>query len=115
MKRVTNTWKEPIVLPLGVPGKPKERTVEQILVGQHIDVHEDQVSPEIKSMERKKKVSIEEAKVEEPKPAPPTKVTKPAAKKRTKKEPPTEKGLSEDEVKKLETELLQGEPDPTEG
>lgn len=119
MKKVTNTWKEPIVLPLAVPGKPKERTTDQIIVGESMTINDDQISPEMKAMERKKKISI--VAVEEPCPkcgplalaagkhdhGPDDEPNKPLE----------ENGLppEDDEIKRLENELLHSEPDPTEG
>lgn len=58
MKRVTNTWKEPIVLPLFRP--PNQRTHQNLLVGEYTDIEDEEVSPEMELMRKKKKLAIVE-------------------------------------------------------
>lgn len=111
MKKVTNTWKEPIIIHLSkkVPGKSTpDMSVRQLLVGESVDIKDSQLSPGLELMKRKGRVEIKDLEPDEPEAqverAPEV------------KEPlPKDELLDEDEVKKLETELLQSEPDPMEG
>ena len=105
MKKVTNTWKEPIIIHLSkkVPGKSTpDMSVRQLLVGESTDIEDSQLSPGLELMKKKGRVEIEDL---GPTPEE-TEVKKPL---------PEDEPLDEDEVKKLETELLQSEPDPMEG
>jgi hypothetical protein len=115
MKKITNVWKEPLYIHLlkKVPGKRvPDRTVEQLLVGEDISVEEDRVSPELKRMRIKGRVTIEDINVE-PKMEKPNIVEVEVVKEEN-EEPPSDDS-SEDEMEILEQELLQSEHDSTEG
>lgn len=111
MKRITNTYKEPIVISLLVktPGKVvSDRTQENLLVGKHKDVKDDAISPELMFMEKKERVSIKDIDVEptmEPSGIVEVEVVE--------KPPPKDEPAEDEEIKKLEKELLR-EQDPQE-
>ena len=112
MKRVTNTHREPIVISLLVktPGKIEpDRTHEQLLVGKYTDVEDDAISPELRLMEKKERVSIEDIDVL-PTMEPPGTVEVEVIEEET---PP--KPVEEMNPEELEHELLQEHDDPQEG
>lgn len=110
MKRITNTYKEPIVISLLVktPGKVVlDRTQENLLVGRHKDVEDGAISSELLLMKKKGKVSIEDIDVE------PTMESSGIVEVKE-ESPPKDEPAEDEEIKKLEQELLQ-EHDPQEG
>lgn len=114
MKRVTNTYKEPLVITMLVntPGKRvPDRTQENLLVGKHRDVEDDAVGPELLLMKKKGRVTIEDIKVV-PKMEPPGTVEVEVIEK---KPPPKDEPMEDEDIKKLEQELLQEHHDPQEG
>jgi hypothetical protein len=105
-KKITNTHKEPIVLPLMRPKglcKFPQRAHENLLVGESKIVDVDEISPEIEKIRKRGKVKIED--LAEPKlKAAPILEPKVATEKKFDTPPPIEEEKSLEELE-LELEL----------
>lgn len=101
MKKITNTYKEPIVISLLVPApahRVPDRTQMNLLMGKSVEVDDKAISPELVHMCKKGRVSIEDV-VESP-----VKVI--AQVKESRVEPPSDEPVEEEDIQALEHELL---------
>ena len=73
MKKVTNTYSEPIVLYLLRPKmlmKVEQRTTQNLMPGASVEIGDEEVSPELLHMQKKSRVLIEDVVIQEPEPPP---------------------------------------------